>query len=283
MRFGLTAFCTEASLGPAEVARAAEAAGFELLLFPDHTHVPADRRTPYPGGGDLPDHYRRTYDPFVAMAYAAAATTTLRVGVGVCLVPAREPIALAKTVATLDVLSGGRVVLGVGAGWNVEEVENHGVAAAERWAVMRERVLAMKRIWAGDTAAFAGEHVRFGELWSWPKPRQRPHPPILVGGHGARVLERVVEYGDEWLAMPAPGRPPLADRVATLRAMADAVGRPAPAVSVQAYGNPPSAAVVARYAAVPVDRVDLAVPHGPPAEMAAAIADLGRFAARFRG
>lgn len=282
MRFGLTAFCTEASAGPGEVAAAAEAAGFDVLLFPDHTHVPTDRSTPYPGGGDLPDHYRRTYDPFVAVAFAAAATTTLRVGVGVCLVPAREPIALAKVVASLDVLSGGRMVLGVGSGWNVQEVANHGVAAGDRWAVTRERVLAMKAIWAGETAAADGRHVRFSELWSWPKPRQRPHPPILVGGHGDRVLARVVEYGDEWLAMPAPGRPPLPERMATLAALAEAAGRPAPAVSVQLYGNPPPAALVERYAGAGVDRIDLAVPHGPAGEMLDAVAALGRFAEPYR-
>ena len=282
MRFGLTAFCTAGSAGPGELAAAAEAAGFDVLLFPDHTHVPTDRSTPYPGGGDLPDHHRRIYDPFVAVAFAAAATTTLRVGVGVCLVPAREPIALAKTVASLDVLSGGRVVLGVGAGWNVQEVANHGVAGRDRWAVTRERVLAMKAIWTQDTAAFAGDHVRFSELWSWPKPLQRPHPPILVGGHGDGVLARVVEYGDEWLAMPAPGRPPLAERMATLAAMADAAGRARLAVSVQAYGCPPPPSVIDRLVAAGVDRVDLAVPHGPPAEMLDTVAALGRSTERWR-
>lgn len=282
MRFGLTAFCTDLSLGPAEVARAAEAAGFDLLLFPDHTHVPVRRRTPFPGGGELPHHYLRTHDPFVATAFAASATTTLRVGVGVCVVPAREPIALAKAVASLDVLSRGRFVLGVGSGWNGEEVEDHGVAGRDRWAVMRERVLAMKRIWTEDAASFDGEHVRFPPLWSWPKPVQQPHPPILVGGHGDRVLDRVVEYGDEWLAMPASGRPPLAERVATLRAKAWAAGRPPPSVAVQAYGFPPVAAVVERYAGV-ADRIDLAVPHAPPDEMHRTIFMLGEFAEQFRG
>lgn len=282
MRFGLTVFCTDQSLGPAEVAQRAETKGFEVLLFPDHTHVPTARATPFPGGGDLPDQYRRTHDPFIATAFALAATTELRVGVGVCLVPAREPIALAKEVASLDVLSKGRLVLGVGAGWNLEEIENHGVAAADRWAVMRERVLAMRAIWSGEVVAFDGEHVRFSELWSWPKPHQQPNPPILVGGHGERVLERVIEYGDEWLAMPSPGGPPLGERMARLAAMADAAGRPRPAVSVQVYGMPPPADVVERYVATGVDRVDLTLPHGPPAEMSADLDALGDFIARHR-
>jgi probable F420-dependent oxidoreductase len=282
MRFGLTAFCTDWSLDPAKVAGAAEAGGFELLLFPDHTHVPTSRATPFPGGQALPDHYRRIHDPFVASAFAMSATTRLRVGVGVCLLPAREPIALAKEVASLDVLSGGRMVFGVGAGWNAEEVENHGVAAGERWAVMGERVLAMKAIWTQEAAAFDGAHVRFAELWSWPKPAQRPHPPILVGGHGDGVLRRVVEYGDEWLAMAAPGRPPLGDRIARLAELAEEAGRACPAVSVQVYGSPPPAGVVERYIELGVDRIDLSLAHGPPEEMAEALGALGSFIAPYR-
>ena len=282
VRFGVTAFCTDQSLGPADVARVAEASGFDLLLFPDHTHVPTSRRTPFPGGGDLPEQYRRIHDPFVAAAYALAATTMLRVGVGVCLVPAREPIALAKTVASLDVLSEGRMVLGVGAGWNAEEVENHGVAAGDRWAVMRERVLAMKAIWSQEAASYEGDHVHFSELWSWPKPHQRPNPPILVGGHGDGVLDRVVEYGDEWLAMAAPGRPPLGERMACLAEKAIVAGRPRPTVSVQVYGTPPPAGVVERYIAIGVDRIDLALRHGGPERMIQDLEVLGEIVATYR-
>lgn len=283
MRFGLTAFCTAESAGPDEVARAAEEAGFSLLLFPDHTHVPVVRRSPYPGGGDLPSYYSATHDPLIACAAAASATSRLRVGVGVCLVTARDPIVLAKQVASVDVLSEGRFSLGVGVGWNVEEVEDHGVAAADRWDVMRERVLAMKEIWTRDEASYHGRHVQFDAMWSWPKPKQRPHPPILVGGFGEGVLRRVVEYGDEWLAMVVPGLPPLAERIATLHRLAAAADRPPPAVSVQVYGDPPDDRVIEKVAAAGVDRVDLTLPHGDATSMLAAVERLAPVLRRHAG
>jgi probable F420-dependent oxidoreductase len=261
MRFGLTAFCTDRSVAPGALASRVEAAGFDLLLFPDHTHIPVNRRSPYPGGTELPDFYARTVDPLVACTAAAASTTRLCVGVGVCLVPARDPIVLAKQVASVDLLSHGRMVLGVGAGWNREEIEDHGVAAADRWAVMRERVLAMRAIWRDDEAEFHGAHVAFGPMWSWPKP-VRHGVPVLVGGHGAQVLHRVVEYGDEWLAMVAPGLPPLGERMARLAELADAAGRDRPAVSVQVYGSPPPERIIERYVSLGVDRIDLSLPHG---------------------
>ena len=282
MRFGLTAFCTAEALDPAEVARAAETAGFELLLFPDHTHIPVSRRTPFPGGGDLPEQYARTYDPLVAAAFAASATRALRVGIGVCLVTARDPIVLAKQVASVDVLSGGRFSLGVGVGWNIEEIADHGVAADDRWAVMRERVLAMKEIWSHDEAAFSGRYVQFAPMWSWPKPVQRPHPPILVGGYGDSVLRRVAEYGDEWLAMMVPGRPPLAERIGRLHSLADERGRPRPAVSAQVYGTPPPARVIEMMIDAQVDRIDLTLPYGPPAKTLAEIELLSGVVSRFR-
>jgi probable F420-dependent oxidoreductase len=277
--FGLTAFCTDRSADPASVAVAAEAAGFSMLWFPDHTHIPVARRSPFPGGGELPEHYKRTHDPLVACAFAAAATSELLVGVGVCVVPARDPIVLAKQVASLDVLAGGRFVLGVGAGWNAEEVEDHGVLAAERWAVLDERVRAMQAIWSDDEASFDGRHVAFEPMWSWPKPFRRPDrhwPPIVVAGHGDAVLRRVVALGDEWLAMAAPGCPPLAQRMAQLHALADEAGRPAPNVSVQVYGDPPEHRIIERYVAAGVDRIDLALPHADPKEMVDAVGRLGQ-------
>jgi len=278
LAFGLTAFCTDRSATPGEVAVAAESAGFAVLLFPDHTHVPVARRDPYPGGGELPGHYARILDPIVASGWAIAASTTLTVGIGVCLVPAREPIALAKQVASLDVMSGGRFVLGVGAGWNGQEIADHGVARADRWAVMRERVLAMKAIWAEDEASFHGDHVSFDALSSWPKPLQPGGPPIMVGGHGDGVLERVLEYGDEWLVMPTPGRPPLATRVAALWAQADRRGRPRPAVSCQLYGDP-RRDLVEGLVAAGVGRIDLGLPHGSATEVADEIGRLGELVA----
>jgi probable F420-dependent oxidoreductase len=199
MEFGLAIFPTEDVHGPAELARAAEERGFESLLFPEHTHIPASRLTPYPAGGELPREYSRTYDPFVACTAAAAATQRLKVGTGICLVIERDPITTAKEVASVDVLSGGRFLFGVGAGWNVEEMANHGTDASRRFGLMRERVEAMKEIWSSDEASYHGRHVHFDRIWCWPKPAQKPHPPILVGGNGAGVIDRVVAFGDEWM------------------------------------------------------------------------------------
>jgi probable F420-dependent oxidoreductase len=274
VEFGLTVFSTDESADPSQLAIAAEQAGFALLLFPDHTHIPVERRSPYPGGGEMPAFYRRTHDPLVACSWALAATRRLRVGIGVCLVPARDPIILAKQVASVDHLSGGRFVLGVGAGWNAEEIADHGVEPARRWDVMRERVLAMQAIWAGDEAEFHGAHVDFGPMWSWPKPAQRPRPTIMVGGHGDGVIDRVVEYGDEWLVMPSPGRPALRDRIRLLHERASAAGRRRPAVSCQLYGAIRSE-LVDKLADSGVGRIDLSVAHGSAEQMIDEIGRLG--------
>jgi probable F420-dependent oxidoreductase len=199
VKFGVAIFPTEDIPVPGELARMAEERGFESLFFPEHTHIPAARETPYPLGGELPAMYSRTYDPFVALTAAAASTRLLRIGTGICLVIERDPITTAKEVASIDMLCGGRFLFGVGAGWNVEEMRNHGTDAARRFGVMRERIEAMKAIWTSDEATYVGEHVNFDRIWSWPKPVQDPHPPILVGGNGPRVLDRVLAYGDEWM------------------------------------------------------------------------------------
>lgn len=198
MKFGLAMFPAAHAAPPAEVARMAEERGFESLLFPEHTHIPVSRETPYPAGGELPDEYRRTIDPFVACTSAAAATERLKVGTGICLVVERDPIITAKEVASVDHLSGGRFLFGIGAGWNVEEMRNHGTDASKRFGLMRERVEAMKAIWTEDEASYHGERVSFDAIWSWPKPVQKPHPPILLGGNGRTVGDRVVAYADEW-------------------------------------------------------------------------------------
>jgi probable F420-dependent oxidoreductase len=266
MKFGLTVFATTASLAVADLARTVEALGFDTLWFPDHTHVPVNGSSAWPGGGDMPHYYRATFDPLIACTVAASATERLRVGVGVCLVPARDPIVLAKQVASIDVMSSGRMVLGVGAGWNRAEIANHGVDPSQRWDVMRERVLAMKEIWSHDEASFQGHHVSFPPLWSWPKPLQQPGVPIVVGGHGPGVVGRVLDYGDEWLVMPSSGAPPLGERLAELGRRADELGRPRPRVSVQVYGLPPEDRIIERYVALGVDRIDLAINHGDPSQ-----------------
>lgn len=224
MKFGLATFPTDYSMGPAELARAAEEHGFESLFVTEHTHIPASRETPYPGGTELPKEYSHTLDPFVALAAAAAVTTRLKLGTGICLVVERDPITTAKEVATLDHLSGGRVLFGVGAGWNREEMRDHGTDPATRFALLRERVLAMKELWTAEEASFHGEHVDFDRAWAWPKPVHRPHPPVLVGGIGPKVLDRVLEYGDEWMPNDRD-LARLAPRIAELQERAQAAGR----------------------------------------------------------
>jgi probable F420-dependent oxidoreductase len=230
MKFGLAIFPTEDTLPPAELGREAEARGFESLFFPEHTHIPVSRETPWPGGGDVPYEYPRNLDPFVAMAAAATATENLRVGTGICLVVERDPIILAKEVASVDYISGGRVLFGIGGGWNVEEMANHGTDYPKRWKVLRERIEAMQEIWTKDEAAYHGEFVNFDPIWCWPKPVQKPHPPILVGGHGERTLQRVVRYGDEW--MPLCRAESYSDDIQRLNSMAAEAGREPPPVSL---------------------------------------------------
>jgi probable F420-dependent oxidoreductase len=231
VKHGLAIFATDEGLAPTELARLAEERGFESLFVPDHTHIPVSRDSAAPRGGELPREYSRMLDPFVALTAAACATTKLRVGTGLCLVVERDPIVTAKSVATLDLLSGGRFLFGVGAGWNQEEMRNHGTDPSRRFALMRERVEAMKRIWTEDEPAFAGEFVSFEPIWSWPKPVQKPHPPVMIGGNGPRVIERVLAYGDEWLPEPEDG---LVDRIRNLRGAARAAGRED--VPVTVYG-----------------------------------------------
>jgi probable F420-dependent oxidoreductase len=199
MKFGVAIFPSEDVQPPDELARMAEQRGFESLLFPEHTHIPASRETPYPAGGELPPEYSRTYDPFVALTAAALATEQLLVGTGICLVIERDAIITAKEVASLDRLSQGRFLFGVGAGWNVEEMRNHGTDASKRFGIMRERIEAMKAIWTEEEASYHGRYVEFERIWCWPKPIQEPHPPILVGGNGPKVIDRVVGFGDEWM------------------------------------------------------------------------------------
>ena len=196
--FGLVIFPTDKAIRPDTLAKEAEAFGFESLFLPEHTHIPASRRSPWPGGGDLPEEYWRTYDPFVALSMAASVTQTLRLGTGISLVTERDPILMAKQVASLDHLSAGRLLLGVGAGWNAEELENHGTPFTQRWRILRERVLAMRAIWTQEDAEFHGDFVDFDPLWAYPKPIQAGGPPVLIGASSRFVYDRIAEYGDGW-------------------------------------------------------------------------------------
>lgn len=239
MQFGVSLFATDFSIDPVELGRAVEERGFESLFIPEHTHIPVSRRSPWPGGGELPHEYWHSLDPFVVLSAVAAVTQRLRLATGICLVIERDPITLAKEVASLDFLSGGRVLFGIGGGWNYEEMENHGTNPKTRWRLLREQMLAMKEIWTKDEAEFHGDFVKFDPIWQWPKPVQKPHPPILVGGSGPRTLQRVVEYGDGW--MPIAGRGPIAlsEKITELNQLAAAAGRgPIPVTAFNARPRP---------------------------------------------
>jgi probable F420-dependent oxidoreductase len=223
MEFGLSMFITDETITPVALGRAAEDAGFESLFVPEHTHIPASRESRWPGGDELPREYSHTLDPFVSLSAIAATTERLRIGTGIALIVERDPITLAHEAASLDHLSGGRFELGVGAGWNLEEMRNHGTDPATRFRVMRERVLAMREIWTREEASFHGEFVDFERIWSWPKPVQRPLP-VWVGGTGPRVLDRVLEYGDGWFPNMR-NLDELATRIGELQARAADAGR----------------------------------------------------------
>ena len=271
---GLVIFATDQSIGAVELAREAEARGFESLWFPEHTHIPASRTTPYPGGGPLPEFYRRTLDPFVALSAAAAVTTTLKLATGICLVAQHNPLALAKTVASLDYLSQGRFVFGIGVGWNRDEMEHHGVDPSRRRDVVRENILAMRGLWTEDEAGFSGEFVQFSPSWSWPKPAQRPYPPIVMGGAGGPVTFRhVVEYCDGW--MPIHGRKEILPKLEELRRVAEEAGRDPATISLGVFGAPAKPEILEDYAANGFTRIVLGLPQGGAAE---ALATLDQYA-----
>jgi probable F420-dependent oxidoreductase len=254
-----TMFVTEDSVQPAELARLVEERGGAALLFPDHTHVPLAAPVGYPGRIDeLPPEYARMYDPLIASTVAAAATATLRVGTAICLVNQRDPIALAKELATLDQLSGGRVTFGVGAGWNAAEMANHGFDPARRFRSLRERVAAITEIWSHDEASYEGTTLRFGPLQSWPKPRQRPRPPVLLGGNGPRAPQRALAWADGWLPhTEVGGDEPLLARLRTVRQQAP------PGFELMLAMSPSDPARLEAFAGAGVDRFLFQLPTAP--------------------
>lgn len=270
MEFGVCHFPTDYGMRPDDLAAAAEQRGFESLLFCEHTHIPVSRRTPYPLGGELPKRYVRTYDPFVACTAAAAATTTLKVGTGVCLVVERDPIVTAKEVASIDRLSGGRFLFGVGAGWNLEEMANHGTDPRTRMALLAERVGAMRAIWTSEAAEYHGRFVDFDPIWSYPKPIQSPLP-VLVGGMGPTTEDRVLAFGDGWLAMSVTSGylDEFAGRVNRLQQHAADAGRDP--IPVSLFGGSSKPGMAERYAAAGIDRVLYRLPDGDDAEVTAAL------------
>ena len=252
MDLGIAIFATDYTIDPGRLARLVEERGFSSLFVPEHTHIPVSRETPWPGGSDLPKHYSHTLDPFIALAVAAAATERITLGVGVCLVIERDPIVTAKEVATLDHLSGGRFEFGVGAGWNLEEMRNHGTDPGRRFGLMRERVEAMKEIWTKDEAEYHGKHVDFDPIWSWPKPVQKPHPPVLVGGGGEKVLNRVLAYGDGWIPNRVESVESLKGRIDELQRRAGEAGRDH--IPVTFFGAKPEQRAVERLGEAGVGR-----------------------------
>lgn len=275
LRYGVTTFPTDRSMDVVALATALEERGLHSLWLPEHTHIPTSRRTPWPGipGHDLPDKYRRSLDPLVALAAAATATTTLRLGTGILLVAQRDPIVTAKAIASLDHLSGGRAAVGVGFGWNVDEMEDHGVEYSTRRDKGREHLLAMRRLWEDDVAEFHGRHVDFPPTWSWPKPAQRPLPVLVGGAAGPKLFAHIAEYGQGWIPIGGRG---LRDALPRLRdAVADA-GRDPDGLEVVPMAVIPDAGKLDHYEALGVTEVVFDLESRPADECLRALDDLAK-------
>lgn len=260
MKYGVMIFPTEYAIHPAELGVEAEQRGFESLWVAEHSHIPASRETPWPGGAELPQMYYDAVDPFVALAMAAQATRTLKLATGICLVVQRDPIQTAKEVASLDVLSGGRFLFGVGGGWNREEMANHGTPFEGRWKLLRERIEAMKAIWSEERAEYHGERVSFDPIIANPKPRQKPHPPIHVGGAFPGGMRRAIRYGDGWIPISGRGDDDVAKHVPAFRREAAAAGRDPESLELSIYACPPDKDAAARYRDAGATRVVFGLP-----------------------
>ncbi len=263
MKFGISMFPTAEAIRPADLAAAAEDRGFESYWVPEHSHIPVSDMTPGPDAPGLPRMYYETLDPFVALATAAQQTEKILLGTSICLVVQRDPIQLAKEVASLDVLSNGRFQFGVGAGWNAPEIENHGTPFDKRLTIMRERIEAMKVIWTEDVAEYHGIYVDFGPMYAWPKPVQKPYPPIHVAANLPKGMKRVVGYGDGWMPMPGAGETEPTQHIAAMREQVAASGRDPAAFEVSMYYCPPDDAAIERMAEADVDRVIFVLDANP--------------------
>ena len=256
MKFGASMFFTDYSMTPVELAVALEQRGFDIMWAPEHSHIPLSRKTPFVLGGDLPKRYYDVMDPFVTLAMAAAATKTLKIGTGVCLIAQRDPIQTAKLVASLDQVSGGRFVFGVGNGWNRDEMENHGTVFESRHKLARERVEAMKAIWTQSKPEYHGEFVNFDPMMTWPKPVQKPHPPVIVGGAFPYSARRAIRYGDGWIPQASRGAyAEIADMIPEFRKMATQAGRDASKIEITVWFPKKDADVMKRYQDLGVSRV----------------------------
>jgi probable F420-dependent oxidoreductase len=258
-----------------ELAPAVEQAGFESLWVAEHSHIPTSRQSPYPTGGDLPRQYWHTLDPFVALTVAALSSRRLLIGTGICLLIQRDAIHTAKEAASVDVVSGGRFLFGIGGGWNREEMADHGTDFASRWKLLRERTEAIKAIWTQDAAEYHGEMVDFAPMWSWPKPVQKPHPPVILGGNGENTLKRVIAYCDGWM----PNRGQALERIPELRRMAAEAGRGH--IPVSFYPRP-DAASIERAAEAGVERCIFYVPPDGRAPALAKLDELAKLVAPYK-
>ena len=262
MEYGLTYFPTDYSIHPTDFARAAEERGFESIWFTEHSHMPVSPMTPGPpaeGEPGLPRQYYAVGDPFVCLAMAAAVTTRLKLATGICLVPQRDVFQTAKQVATLDQQSNGRFLFGIGGGWNQPETEDHGTVHSERFGVMREKIEAMKQLWTEERAEYSGKHINFEPCYAWPKPSQKPHPPIHVGGAGMRAIRRVVRYGDGWVPLMGQDENDPVALMPKLREAAAEAGRDADTIEVSIFFCPPDSDTIKRLADAGITRVLLPV------------------------
>jgi probable F420-dependent oxidoreductase len=262
MRIGVYTFSTDRDMPPGRLAAEVEARGFAELMFTEHSHIPVARGTPYPevyGGGVLPDFYQRTYDPFVACSFAAAATSSVQVGTGICLLALRDPIHAAKEVASVDRLSGGRFVFGVGFGWNADEFASHRVEFARRHAIVAEKVALMRALWQDDVAEFHGEHARLPPSWAWPKPVQLPHPRVYLGGNGPRSMQHAARWADAWYPTSLARHASPAAAVAAFRELVEKAGRDPASVPVGLAPGAATEAELASYRDAGLERVDVAI------------------------
>jgi probable F420-dependent oxidoreductase len=264
MKFGASMFFTDYSITPAELAVAMEVREFDTLWAPEHSHIPLSRKTPFPLGPELPKRYYDVMDPFVSLSVAAAVTKTLKIGTGVCLVAQRDPIQLAKSVASIDRVSTGRFLFGIGNGWNQDEMENHGTVFSSRHKLARERIEAMKAIWTQDAAEYHGEFVDFGPMATWPKPVQKPHPPILVGGAFPYSARRAIRYGDGWMPQVTNAdKAPLSEVIPRFRQMAAEAGRDPATLRIVIGGQQPDLALIESYTKLGVEMVYPSLPSEP--------------------